>query len=389
MKVVVKVGDSAPVVRTPDAAASVIGALPSGVTVQIDDVVEGSAGRWARLSVYAGDVPLLRTGAPELLSGYVAARYFVGELQPQPASPVKVGVNIIVQREAAQRAAQAGCRFFCIVAHAELGSEIKDAYPDATVMVRPYLDVHGALPPIDYALGKMNGARDPRLIYTGLNEAEQVGQDVNGIRLRSGFDVEMAQRVRANGGTYAAGSFSLGTPNITDAAVCEAMRQYYSPHYNSGLFWWDHHLYSPNPGHIYREDTQTPLWNGTPQVVVEHEWFETRWRFLFTRCGFNPASISRVVCSETGLDEGSVGGFPAHNLTAQDVVNWCKRFVQISALPLTVNGVQYPSPFAGGAIFQMGDAVNWAGYDLSGYLPELSAQVWQPHRVFVPAASGR
>jgi hypothetical protein len=389
MNVVIRADTHAPVVLSPDAASEPVGALPAGITVQNAELVDGATGRWAKLPLYAGDRPLLRAGTSDALYGYIAAQYIVGALQPQPAPTalVKVGVSVIFQREAAMNAAQAGCRFFCIIANAELGSAIKDAYPDATVIVRPYVDVHGALPPIDYVLGKMNGASDPRLIYTGLNEAEQVGQDPNGIRLRSGFDVEMAKRVRANGGTYAAGSFSVGTPDITSQAVCDAMRQYYAPHFNAGEFWWDQHLYSPNPAHIYREDTQTPVWNGVPQVIAEHEWFETRWRFFYRRCGFDPNSPSRIVSSETGLDQGGIGGFPAHNQTGTDVVNWCKRFLQISALPIMVDGVEYPSPFVGGAIFTSGDPVNWAGYDMARYLPDLGAQVWQAHKVFIPGVA--
>jgi hypothetical protein len=138
--------------------------------------------------------------------------------------------------------------------------------------------------------------------------------------------------------------------------------------------------------HIYREDTQTIIWNGETQVIVEPEWFETRWHFYFTRCGFNPASPSRIVSAETGLDEGGVGGFAAHNATNQDVVSWINRYLAISNAPITVCGTQYPSPFAGASIFQYGDSIAWAGYDMARYLSSLKDYIWLSSKVYVPQA---
>jgi hypothetical protein len=126
-------------------------------------------------------------------------------------------------------------------------------------------------------------------------------------------------------------------------------------------------------------------WNGQRQVIVEHQWFETRWHFLFTRCGFDPKSPSRIVSSETGVDEGSVGGFSVHHATDQDVLMWCKRFMQISALPLNISGTQYTSPFVGGAIFQAGDPVAWGGYDMTAYEQAMGPDIWG--KPLTPAAN--
>ncbi|HEY3289653.1 MAG TPA: hypothetical protein VGK87_05955, partial [Anaerolineae bacterium] len=241
---------------------------------------------------------------------------------------------------------------------------------------RPYLNVH-TLPDFSYILNQLEGAKDSRLIYTGINENEQIGADPDSIRRRAAFDIEMANRIKAiSGATYAAGTFSMGAPDFTNPDVCAAIQQYYAPAYNSGLIWWDEHLYSPNMQHIYRNDVQVQSWNGQKQVITEYEWYEARWHFLFTRCGFDPKSPSRVICSETGVDEGGVGGFPAHHATDKDVLMWCKRFMQISALPLTINGTQYPTPFVGGAIFAVGDPVGWAGYDVSSYEQAMGPDIW-------------
>ncbi len=376
-----------PVRLQPDpVSGAVIGQLTGGMAVEVADVVATSSSKWAKLKLAAGGVDLMQVKVQDAVAGYVSAEHFVDALEPPPAPAVKIGLSVIYNADAAFKAANLGCRFFSIVGNVELGTQLKDAFPDATVMVRPYLDIHGNLPSFDYIMGKLNGALDPRLIYTGLNESEQLDTSVDSLRRRAAFDIEMAHRIKAaSGAVYAAGSFSMGTPDFTRTDICDALRTYYAPAYNSGLFWLDHHLYSPNMQHIYREDIQTPIWNGQKQVVVETEWFETRWHFYFTRCGFDPKSPSRIVCSETGVDEGSVGGFAAHNATEQDVVSWCRRLTQLAGAPLLLNGNTFNSPFAGGAIFAIGDPINWAGYDMTRYELAMGPDVW--HKPISPAVN--
>lgn len=387
MQQILRTGDNVPVLPDPDAdEAQAIGVLAGGSALEVIEVVNHDNKRYATLALTAGGVQLLRSADQVPTTGYVGGEYFVGGLEPAtPSSDTRIGVCVIYSREHAMTAARAGCRLFNIVAHAELCSEIMDAYPDATVICRPYVDILGAMPSIDYMMNKLNGARDPRLIYTGLNEGEQIGQGANAIATRGQFDVEMANRIKlASGARYAAGSFSMGEPDITNPSVCAALQQCYAPHYNGGLFWLDQHTYSSNMEHIYREDTQTIDWNGQTQVIVEHEWLETRWHFYFTRCGFNPTSSSRIISLETGVDEGGVGGFPAHHATSQDVVSWCERYRTLSGQPITVSGTQYPSPFAGGALFQYGDSIAWAGFNVANYHDALQNQVWLKRKVFLP-----
>ncbi|MCL4506296.1 MAG: hypothetical protein M1140_09780 [Chloroflexi bacterium] len=376
-----------PVLLSPDpAGGSIIGLLIGGMAVEVADVVITGANKWAKLILTAGGVNLQQVRVQDAVSVYVSAESFVDALEPPPAPTVKVGLSVIYNADAAFKAANMGCRFFCIVGHIELGSQLKDAFPDATVMVRPYLDIHGNLPSFDYVMGKLKGAKDPRLIYTGLNESEQLDTSPDSLRKRAAFDIEMANRIKAaSGALYAAGSFSMGTPDFTRTDICDAIRTYYAPPFNAGVFWMDHHLYSPNMQHIYREDIQTPTWNGQKQVVVETDWYETRWHFYYTRCGFDPKSSSRIVCSETGVDEGSIGGFAAHHATDQDVVAWCKRYIQIAGAPLVLNGNTYNSPFVGGAIFAVGDPVNWAGYDMTRYELAMGPDVW--YKPLAPAAN--
>jgi hypothetical protein len=385
MNAVIRAGSPAPVLLTPDNTTGVpVGFLTGNTTVEVHDVLTSGSSNWAKLALIAGGSPLQDQAAAGVLYGYVLAENFVGHLEPPPAPKVQIGIMVVYNRDAANAAAKAGCRLFCISGNPQLASEIKDAYPDAIVVARPYLNIRGALPSFEYALNQLNGARDPRLIYVGLNESEQVGVDVDSIRIRAWFDTQMATRIKAiSGATYAAGSFPTGCPDITNQAICDAIRQYYAPSFNSGLFWWDQHTYSPNMKHIYREDVQTPSWNGQRQVVVEHEWYETRWHFLYTRCGFDPQSGSRIVSCETGMHEGGIGGFTAHSATDQDVIAWAQRYQQITGLPICIGNLQYSSPFVGGTIFQIGDPA-WAGYDMTRYFGALQQQVWT-----MPAATSK
>ena len=285
-------------------------------------------------------------------------------VQPTPSpfqreGGVRLGVNVLNRHEeVALPLAQRGCRFFMVLNNPGFASRIKNEYPDATVMVRRHWNRQ--MPSVEAAIAGMEGCHDPRLIYTGINEGDEVGQGtVEQIRQRAEFDIALARRIKEiSGATYAAGTFSMGTPDFTQPQICSAIRALYAEAYNTGLIWWDHHLYSPVIDHIYLDN--------------ELQWFETRWQFLFTRCGFDPDSASRVICSETGEDEGGVGGFPAHGRNEDQVAAWGRRFVEVQSRPLVVGGVAHPSPFAGGAICQVGNRADWAGYNVEGLLGKMS-----------------
>ena len=138
------------------------------------------------------------------------------------------------------------------------------------------------------------------------------------------------------------------------------MREGYAAAYNARQILMDLHLYSPDMMHIWQDDGLI--------------WFERRWEFLFTRCGFDP-TVRGIVCSETGVDQGSVGGFPDHGATAADVARWVRRNQEVQQRPLVVDGKAYPSPILGAALFQLGDAFTgpggWGGYNIEYALPEL------------------
>ncbi len=225
-------------------------------------------------------------------------------------------------------------------------------------MVRRFIE-HRGLISVDQMMQGLEGAEHNNLVYTGLNENDQVSDKGQGLTERAQFDVAVAQRIKEkSGATYAAGTFSVGCPDFTDPDVCKVIREIYAPAYNSGLLAFDMHLYSPNPQNIDKPS--------------EWKWFERRWEFLFTRCGFDP-KIRAIYCSECGLDEMGVGGFPAHNTSAQAFRDWCAKYIALQEGPLVVDGVKYASPIMGGAIFQLGGNGDprWEGYNVQGHLPTL------------------
>jgi len=331
-------------------AGKILGQLPAGTPVRIIE----SGREWTRVAI----------------DGYVASQFLGDAPEPEPIpqptpgpsqgeGSVRLGVNVLNRHEeVALPLAQRGCRFFMVLNNPGFASRIKNEYPDAVVMVRRHWNRQ--MPNVDAAIAGMDGCHDPRLIYTGVNEGDEVGQGtVEQIRQRAEFDLALAQKIKEiSGATYAAGTFSMGTPDFTKSQICSAVQALYAPAYNSGLIWWDHHLYSPALDHIYQDS--------------ELQWFETRWQFLFTHCGFDPDSKSRVVCSETGEDEGGVGGFSGHGRNDDQVAAWGRRFIEVQSRPLVLGGVAYPSPFVGGAIFQVGNREDWAGYNVEGLLGKVS-----------------
>jgi hypothetical protein len=351
----------------PNATAIIVCSVRRGRTVNILSTQDN----WAQVRIAAGDVEGFDAAGDLPAVGWMAIRspdtgvplLQIDEVITPPPTPAtgtgkfRLGVNALSNTREAMIEAQKGCRHFLIMDSFTGAAQIKKAYPDAQVMVRRYWTYR---PNVDQAIAGLEGAGDGGLIYTGTNEADVMGQGGQGLIDRAEFDVKVAKRVKLiSGATYAAGTFSVGTPDFTNPAECNIIRKYYAPAYNAGLIAFDMHLYSPNMAHIYDKN------NG--QI-----WFERRWEFLFTKCEFDP-NVRGIYCSETGVDEGNVGGFSAHNATDQQFADWCKAFRAVQNAPLIVDGKSYPSPCLGGAIFQLGGNGDqrWAGYDVTKYLPIL------------------
>lgn len=209
----------------------------------------------------------------------------------------------------------------------------------------------------------VGGKIHPNIIMLGHNEADVMGcWSADDMRDRAEFDLELAARIRDMGGRYAAVSFAMGNPDLSPA-VAEVMRTHYAPAYNAGRLMIDYHSYSPEIDYL----------NG-PGVG----WYERRWVWLFTACGFDPA-VRGIVSAETGEDrpwkpevgwQGG-GGFKAHGRTDAQVAKWCADFLRVQAQPIEVGGKRYASPFLFGTIFQLSASARWSPFDVTNYLPAL------------------
>ena len=265
---------------------------------------------------------------------------------PLPLIAPRLGYNVL-NADQAMAKADAGCRFF-MLQDIGVARAIKRKYPDSVVMVRWY---HSQRVTADDILKALAPSLDDQLVFTGLNECDWLCYGtVDQIRERAALDVAIAQRIRerAPKSVYAAGTFSVGTPDYTSPAICEAMRQCYAPHYNSGLLSIDYHSYTPT------------LTTGFD------EWYARRWEFLFTKCGFDVSSSSRIYCGETGLDDTHGHGFIGVGATQAQVNDWCIRWKALQSKPMA-NGL--PSPVVGGAIFQLGGNGDsrWTPFEMNSY----------------------
>lgn len=263
------------------------------------------------------------------------------------ASVGPLGIAVIWNRDAALQAIAYGFKAFSVAGNYQLASQIQDLVPDAVVMVRPQI-LNSGLPNVDYLMSQLGGCADPRLIYSGLNESDQIGQDPENIIKRGKLDVAMAAAVRAKGARYAAFSHSVGCPDWTNQKVIDAVRAAYADGFNAGDFGIDGHYYSPYWTHINNVD--------------DAKWYETRWQF-FMQAGLD-LTKSFLACSECGSDKGSEGGFVAQKCTGQDVQAWARAYIKRQ------KEVGQPGPILN-AIFAIGDPVGWAGYDMTSYLGAL------------------
>lgn len=294
---------------------------------------------------YRGVVVEFRSTTPEVI---------IPPVDPPPVTTGKtrLGVNVVTGNgDVARRALAARHTAISIINNFQLAGDLSGD-PKITVMARRYMS--GTLPPPDPDL-LYEGANYPNVVYLGLNE-----QDVSNygtpqeIAARAAWDRDMWAKMKAKGRRYAGGGFSVGTPDYTRADICDAMRTHYAPLYNSGMA-LNYHLYSP--------------WQ-THEMDI---WYELRWRFLFEKCGFDPnPNLGGIYCDETGMDRGSVGGFPACGMDATQIGAWCRRFLDAS------QGSGYGNLLRAAAIFQAGNTSDWNGYNVDSAFAEIGTAAQAP-----------
>ena len=343
--------------KQPTLDAPIIGMLRDAATIDVEHNVTVGPNIWHALGVSAGG-SALRASDDVTQPGIVYAAHIYSGTQftdevnvippPIATGKTRLGTNVITgSGDVARRALAAGCNALSIIDGFQLAADLANDQ-SITVMARRYVR---SMPPADPDL-IFEGAWSPHVVYlTPLNECDVICYgSPEEIARRAGYDREMWRKMKARGRKYAGGGFSVGTPDYTRPDICDAMRTHYAPLYADGMA-INYHLYSPTPTHAM------------------DEWYEGRYRFLFTHCGFDPnPNLAGIYCDETGLDEGGVGGFPAHGMSASQIGAWCKRFLEYSR-----DGAIFAGLLRAAVIFQSGNVTDWRGYNVDYALAEIGA----------------
>ena len=368
-KVYITRGDGLRARRQPTTDATIVGDFPAGSRLAVDHNVTVGSDIWHALQVTAGEFPL-RDASNSTYPAYLfAAHRYRGTdytdaeaVEPPPASAgFRTGVNAKTNFHLTRQAFQDGCRYAMVIDDFSLAGDLARDYPGSTVMARRWFERGQNVTSVGQALDALEGAQHPGVVYTLWNE----GDAGRPLAAQAKLEIDLAREIkRRSGARFAAGTFAMGTVDFTNPTICAEVRDAYSAAYNAGEIAFDMHLYSPDMMHIWQDDGLI--------------WYERRWEFLFTRCGFDPR-VRAIYCGETGVDQGGVGGFPAHGASGADVARWVKRNAEVQRRPIVVNGQSYPSPIVGCALFQLGDRNTgpggWAGYNVEYALPDLRP-VW-------------
>ena len=358
----------------PGTDRAVVGQLAAGAVIEPAGSVDTTAGdTWHALRLTSvGGAELVQPAEPTFV--YAAHRYqgdplteLVAETPaPAPAPtptkrPLLFGVHCLADVGTAQRAAAAGAKAVTLI----------NAFLEATQLRASGVEVirrrwFASKPAL------MSGEQMVNLFYEGgngggyfapiFNEGDHIGYGTPAeIAERAEYDRRIGPVIKARGGIYAAGGFSMGTPDFNSPEICDAIRREYAPGYNRGDYAICMHLYSPL------------AYDQGGRLIPISEWFGRRYEFLFTRCGFDPdPGLLGIVCDEAGEDEGGVGGFPAHGRTPAQVEAYYRMFVDAVRAPMVVGGKSYPSPVRIVTGFQASnDRGSWGGYDHTPYLAEI------------------
>ena len=272
----------------------------------------------------------------------------VNVTQPQPVTSHYLGVNVIGQTQLAIELSATGCKAFVVVDNPGTCESIKLAHPDAVVVNRRWSNdpLNG-----QQQWDKFGASCNTGVINEIFNEADGSHSygSVEQLRLRIDQEFQYADIARSKGALVALGCFSMGTPDFNNTAICEQMKRYAARYNSDPGIYFSLHNYSPTMAHI---DDDSGL-----------IWYETRFKFLFEKCGFNPA-LRKIIATETGVDEGGVGGFPAHHATSAQFTHWCERYQKIIANTQVIASMIFA--------FTAGRDAKWAGYDIAAWQGELA-----------------
>lgn len=325
--------------------------IPYGSSVNVLDVADG----WAKVAIQAGgaQVNFPRSVTPVFGFVSVSTLSLNTPVDPQPPAqtkPMRLGLHLLnpaanQSGRIGEQAVAMGCRVLTIMDDELFAIKMADA--GARVFFRWWTG-RNPIKPSDLAGRVRSFCKHPNIVILGLNEGDNFGcWTAEQMDFRGQWDAEAFNLIKAQGGTYAGYGCAMGNPS-DDAATFDVLAKRYAPLWKAGML-FNYHSYSPN--------FQRPF--------EAYEWYEGRWRFLFTRAGFDPTNPggAEIMGDETGVDVMGSGGFTQFNASDEQVKAWCAKHYEWQSKPLVVNGKEYPSPFTDATLFQSsGDSAQWAGY---------------------------
>ncbi len=282
------------------------------------------------------------------ITGWVAAWL----TRPYTQQRVPVGLHTLYDSRSVWSEFEQNCNAFTIMDNFATAGEVLTRKPEIIVITRRFF-YHGILPNPDQIMERLPVYKGARVVI--LNENDQIGVSYDDLPKRASVEIECARRIRNAGGIPLIGSWSMGTPDFTNQSICDRIRELYAEGYNNGLFGVDMHLYSPSRDNLIKND---PIW------------YERRFEFLFTKCGFNPV-VRQIYASEGGLDVMGLGGFKGVSMQGHEVRDWLSQYQATLQRDMTVNGKVFPSPLRCVNLFQCSKAHDWSSYDVTGYLEEI------------------
>ena len=299
---------------------------------------------------------------------------------PPPIQPLDIGLGVhtITTGRSAQEAFRAGCRWFTVCDSFDVAAEL--AGQGAFVLARRIWP--NWLPEPEQFVSTL-GKLAPGVAYLGMNETDSIGDSPDAIRKRAAFDVAVAEIIRKRSGgksRYVGGGFATGTPDLTNPAICAAIRDGYAAAYNAGALLFNQHNY------VVTKEGARSLFDESSLT-----WWARRWEMYFTRCGFDPR-VRGIVSAETGVDAGK--GFLGLGYTRQEFSAFVRRWREVMARPLLIDNQdelaragrvprsEFPgrwnSPYLGGSIFQLNPQGTqaWADFNIGSYIEVLRDEIW-------------
>jgi hypothetical protein len=286
-----------------------------------------------------------------------------------------------------QGALSIGLPGVCIKFNPAQAKDLVPRFPGRLVIVEPYMV--GGETSIGYWMDRTElGSLPPGTVVTGCNEEDHghPSGTPRGIQTRSEFDYAAWGECKKRGLIYAGGGWALGGPNVVDPAIVQAMRNYYAPLVNGGM-WLNQHSYMGKDGSttdqplMGRFAHKYPVTLGGKTFTISQAWWTAlRLKFYTAICGMDPRKAN-FIATEGGIEGDDKmspalisGGFNANQNV--DMVAYLKAVRAAFDEPWWFGDTNtwHTSPLRAYCVFcanSPNEHDKWYGYDISQRIGQL------------------